>query len=222
MNGTKRIVLVEDRTIVREGLRLIITSCQDYIIVGEADDGYQALKLTEQLQPDLVLMDLSMPRMTGMDAISAIKKHCPDTKIVVLTVHDSEEFILAALNAGADGYVVKEANREELMLAIDNVLRGKNFISPSISGKVISGYIAGKEHVRTTSSIDSLTGREREILKLIAEGYKNKSIAQTFCISVKTVQKHRENLMHKLNLHNLCDIINYAMENGILENHSVR
>jgi DNA-binding NarL/FixJ family response regulator len=212
----KTILLVEDKTIVREGLRLIVSADPEYTIAGEAEDGYQAIALAEQLMPDLILMDLSMPRMNGMEAIRSIKKKCPGAKILVLTVHDSEEFILAALHAGADGYVVKEANRSELMLAIKNVLRGKNFISPSIADKVITGYLENRQGVKAASAFDSLTGREREILKLIAEGHKNREIAQQLYISIKTVEKHRENLMSKLNLHSLSEIITFAFEKGIL------
>lgn len=213
----KRIIIAEDRTIVREGLCLLISSNPVYDIVGEAEDGHQAIKTTVEMQPDLVLMDLSMPKMNGLEAIEEIRKQCPDTKVLVLTVHDSEEFIIAALEAGASGYVLKEATQAELMLAIENVLSGKNFISPGISGKLINGYLESQRPIKPRTLLNSLTHREREILKLIAEGYKNKEIADILYISAKTVEKHRENIMRKLDIHNVSSLTAFAIEKGLIE-----
>jgi two-component system response regulator NreC len=216
MAEQKRILIVEDRTIVREGLRLLVTSDEQYSIAGEAEDGHAAIKVARELQPDLILMDLSMPRMNGMDAIREIKKVCPAIKILVLTVHDTDEFIIASLEAGADGYILKDANKSELMLAIKSVLEGKPFLSPGISEKIISGYLSKQRPQKPKTSLQGLTHREREILKLIAEGYKNKAIAELLCISANTVEKHRENIMHKLELHNASGLTLFAMENGII------
>jgi two-component system response regulator NreC len=216
MAEQKRILIVEDRTIVREGLRLLVTSDEQYSIAGEAEDGHAAIKVARELQPDLILMDLSMPRMNGMDAIREIKKGCPAIKILVLTVHDTDEFIIASLEAGADGYILKDANKSELMLAIKSVLEGKPFLSPGISEKIISGYLSKQRPQKPKTSLQGLTHREREILKLIAEGYKNKAIAELLCISANTVEKHRENIMHKLELHNASGLTLFAMENGII------
>jgi DNA-binding NarL/FixJ family response regulator len=216
MAEKKRILIVEDRTIVREGLRLLVTSDERYTIAGEAEDGHAAIKAARELQPDLILMDLSMPKMNGMDAVREIKKLCMSTRILVLTVHDTDEFILASLEAGADGYVLKDANKAELMLAIENVLEGKAFLSPGISEKIISGYLSKKKPQKPKSSVQMLTHREREILKLIAEGYKNKSIAELLCISANTVEKHRENIMHKLGLHNASGLTSFAIDNGLI------
>ena len=167
-------------------------------------------------KPDLLLIDLSMPKMGGLDAIREIKRYEPETKILVLTVHETEEFVLAALNAGASGYVLKDATHQELILAIRSVLREKRYLSPDISAKVIEGYIDGRKAVKSTSSWESLTLREREILKLIAEGRKNKEIADILFLSAKTVAKHRANLMNKLDLHSASALTAYAMERGLL------
>ena len=216
MKSPYEIVIAEDHTILRQGLRALLSSDPDFEIVGEAEDGRVAVRLVETLSPDLLLMDLSMPRMTGMEAITEIKKRSPATKIVVLTVHKGEEYILSALKAGADGYVLKDAGHDELVTAVKNVLAGKRYLSPDISEKVIGGYLEGRRFLKA-APWDTLTQREREILKLIAEGYKNKEIAEHLFISLKTVEKHRSNLMRKLDLHNTAALTAFAMEKGIIE-----
>ncbi len=212
----KRIVIAEDYTILREGLRSLLSSSPQFEIVGEAEDGQEAIQSVDRLKPDLALMDLSMPRMNGMDAIREIKKRSPETKVLVLTVHKTEEYIHAALQAGADGYILKDSTRGELGMAITSVLEGKRYISPGISERVIEGYLEGRKKVRPSSAWELLTQREREILKLIAEGYKNKDIAKFLYISVKTVEKHRANLMKKLDLHNIQALTAFALEKGIV------
>jgi DNA-binding NarL/FixJ family response regulator len=186
-------------------------------IVGEAADGRQAVRAVEKLGPDLVMMDLSMPRMTGMDAIREIKKRYPETKIIALTVHKTEEYLRTTLQVGANAYVLKDATRDELLMAIENVLKGQTYLSPGVSEKVIEGYLEGKESRLPSSTLGLLSPREREILKLIAEGYKNKEIAADLCISLKTVEKHRANLMKKLDLHNAAALTAYAIEQGLVE-----
>jgi DNA-binding NarL/FixJ family response regulator len=161
-------------------------------------------------------MDLSMPKMNGFEAIREIKKTEPGIKIIALTVHNTEEYILMTLQAGADGYVLKDATHDELIMAVRQVLSGKRFLSPSVSGKVIEGYLEGKKNMPSMSQIDGLTQREREVLKLIAEGYKNKEVANFLCISLKTVEKHRANLMRKLDLHNTSALTLYAVERGLV------
>lgn len=217
MKKPYRIIITEDHTILRQGLRVLLSSDPDFKIVGEAEDGRESVRLAEALSPDLILMDLSMPKMTGIEAIGEIKKRSTDIKIVVLTVHGGEEYVLSALEAGADGYVLKDANRDELTTAIRKVLEGKRYLSPDVSGKVIEGYLEGKTALRKKTSWDTLTPREREILKLIAEGYKNREMAEALFISPKTVQKHRANLMEKLNLHNAVALTVFAIEKGIID-----
>jgi two-component system response regulator NreC len=216
VNQKYRIVIAEDHTILREGLRALLSARPEFEIVGEAEDGRMAVQCIERLKPALVLMDLSMPRMNGMDAIREIKKRSPKTKVLVLTVHKAEEYILATFRAGADGYALKDSTHTELVIAIKSVLAGKPYLSPGISEKVIEGFLEGKRTLKTRTAYDSLTHREREILKLIAEGYKNKEIADSLCISVKTVEKHRANLMEKLGLHNVQALTTFAIEKGLV------
>ena len=216
MNQKQRIIIAEDHTILREGLRALLSSDPELEIAGEAEDGQEAIRCVEKFKPSLVLMDLSMPRMNGMDAIKEIKKRSPGTKVLVLTVHKTDEYILATLQAGADGYVLKDSTNTELRLAIRTVLNGKSFISPGISGKVIEGYLNHKRPLTPSTPWDTLTSREKGILKLIAEGYKNKEIADFLCISVKTVEKHRANLMQKLDLHSVSALTALAIEKGLI------
>jgi len=211
-----RIVLAEDHTILREGLHALLSADPYFEIIGEARDGREAVRCIEKLEPDLLLMDLSMPRMSGMDAIREIKKRYPDIKIIALTVHKTEEYLLTTLQAGADGYVLKDATHEELIMAIKSVMGGKSYLSPGVSEKVIEGYLEGKESHRSQSPWDTLSQREREVLKLIAEGFKNKEIAEDLCISLKTVEKHRANLMKKLDLHNAAALTVYAVQKGLV------
>jgi DNA-binding NarL/FixJ family response regulator len=215
MEIKKRIIIAEDATIVREGLHLILSANPDYIIVAEATNGLEAVSLARKHTPDLILMDLSMPLMNGMTAIWEIKKESPQVRILVLTVHKSDEFIAAALEAGADGYILKDAGRHELMLAVKSVLEGKNYISPGITETLIHGYL-GSQTARPRTLAASLTHREREILKLIAEGLKSREIGDLLCISIKTVEKHRENIMQKLDIHNLPALTSFAIDNGLV------
>jgi RNA polymerase sigma factor (sigma-70 family) len=216
MNKKSRIVIAEDHTILREGLRSLLSSHPEFEIVGEAEDGREAIQCVEKFKPDLILTDLSMPRMNGMEAIKEIKRQSPETKILVLTVHKTEEYILATLQAGADGYLLKDSTHAELLMAVKHVLGGKRYISPGISDKVLEGYLEGKKTLRTRTTWETLTQREREILKLIAEGYKNKEIAEDLCISPKTVEKHRANLMEKLDLHSIQALTAFAIGKGLV------
>lgn len=216
MKKTFNIVLAEDHTILREGLKALLSSQPDLKIVGEAGDGLEAIRCARDHSPDMILLDLSMPRMTGLDAIKEIKRVSTDTKIIVLTVHSTEEYILATLQAGADGYVLKDAHSAELLTAIRHVLDGRRYLSPSISGTIIDGLLQGKKASAIRSSWETLTQREREILKLVAEGHKNKEIADLLCISLKTVEKHRANLMEKLDLHNVAALTALAAEKGLI------
>ena len=216
MKKQYRIAIAEDHTILREGLRALLSAEPDFEVVCEAEDGRDAIRCIERHHPDLVLMDLSMPRMNGLEAIKETKKRSPDTKIVALTVHKTEEYILATLQAGTDGYVLKDTTHSELVTALRHVLSGKQYLSPGISEKVIEGYLEEKRIIKTKSAWDTLTKREREILKLIAEGYKNKEIADYLFVSLKTVEKHRTNLMKKLDIHNVASLTAFAMEKGLV------
>jgi DNA-binding NarL/FixJ family response regulator len=216
MTEKTKIIIAEDHTILREGLCHLLETQGEYEIVGQAADGKEAIKQVENKQPDLILLDISMPRMNGISVIKDIKARYPDTRIMVLTVHKSEEYILETFQSGADGYCLKYANHKELLLGIRNIMSGKRFISPEISDKVLEGYLEGRKTLKPESTWHTLTQREKEILKLVGEGYTNKEIANYLCISVKTVDKHRANLMKKLDIHNASALTAYAIEKGLV------
>jgi DNA-binding NarL/FixJ family response regulator len=199
---------------MKKPYRIVIA--EDYRILREAGDGRDAIRCAEQLKPDLVLMDLSMPKMDGLDAIGEVKNQSPATKVLVLTIHKADEYIFESFKAGADGYLLKDATHAELKLAVENVLAGKPYVSPGVSGRLVTAYLEGRKPVKSVSSLEILTQRERQVLKLIAEGYKNKEIADFLCISVKTVEKHRANLMKKLDLHNASALTAFASEKGLI------
>lgn len=209
------ILLVDDHSILRSGLRSIINSLDNYEVIAEADNGKDALKITLELKPDLLLTDLSMPKTNGTECIRQLKKRLPEVKILVLTMHSTEEHVHAALEAGADGYILKDDCDDELINAIQNIIDGKMYLSPSICNFVINGYLNTLKTEKPLASWELLTHREREVIKLIAEGYKSKEIADYLTISTKTVEKHRSNLMKKLDLHSISSITNYAIQNGL-------
>jgi DNA-binding NarL/FixJ family response regulator len=216
MSGKRRIVIAEDHTIIREGLRALLSSDPEFDIVGEAEDGIEAIKRVERLAPDLVIMDLSMPKMNGVGAIREIKRIAPETKIVVLTVHTNEEYILASFQAGSNGYVLKYASHEELVLAIRTVLNGQPYLTPAASAVVLEAYLEGRKASDGGPFRRRLTARETDVLKLIAEGYRNKQIADFLGISVKTVERHRANLMKKLDLHSGPALTTFALQKGLI------
>jgi two-component system response regulator NreC len=216
MNSPARILIADDHTILRAGIRSLLNMVPNFEVVGEVDNGKDAIYHVGQLKPDLLLSDLSMPKTNGTEAIKRIKNRYPDIKVLVLTVHKTEEYVHAALKAGADGYVLKDDTSDELINAINNILSGKTYLSPSICTEVVMGYLANPGKEMITSSVDQLTTREREVIKLIAEGYRNKDIAQYLSISIKTVEKHRSNMMKKLDLHSTSGITSYAIKNGLV------
>ncbi|MCU7814618.1 MAG: response regulator transcription factor [Candidatus Thiodiazotropha sp. (ex Lucinoma kastoroae)] len=213
----KKIIIAEDHNILRAGLKALLTSNPQFEVIGEADNGREAIRRVIDLKPDLVIMDLSMPGLNGMDAIREIKERMPDVKTLVLTVHNEEEYVLASLKAGANGYVLKDATQNELMTAAERVLNGKTYLSAEITEKVVNSYLnTNNVNQEPVTRWDTVTQRERQILKLIAEGHTNKSMAEYLCISVKTVEKHRANLMKKLDLHSVSALTTYALEKGII------
>lgn len=215
-NKTHNILIVDDHALMRNGLEAMLASEPNYEVVGVAADGMTAIRAVKDLQPDIVLMDLTMPRTSGMDAIVQIKRQHPDVKIVALTFHKEEKYIHATLEAGADGYVLKDDSRTELFNALASVASGNNYLSPSIVDKVVAGYLSGGDTSAAKPSWEVLTRREREVIKLIAEGKRTKEIADYLSLSPKTIEKHRTNLMRKLDLHNVSEVTVYAIKNGFV------
>jgi DNA-binding NarL/FixJ family response regulator len=216
MVDVKKIVIAEDQTLVRQGLRSLLESEKNIKVVAEAGDGIEAIRHVEKHKPDLVLLDLAMPKMSGLSALKDIKNRYPETKILALTFHSSEEYILEAFESGADGYCLKKESHAELLAAIKNILSGKSFISPAISSKVLEGYLEGRKKIKRKTSLETLTQREKEVLKLVGEGYSSIEIGDILCISSKTVDKHRSNIMNKVNLHSAAALTAYAIEKGLV------
>jgi len=211
-----RILLADDHTILRDSLRVLLQHEPDMLIVGEAEDGHAALSLACQLLPDVVLLDIALPLLSGLETLRQIKLACPNVRVLILTMHDNEEYIRQALALGAMGYLLKDASAHELINAIRSVYRGETILSPAVTRLVIENYLRWGE-IQKNNPTDGLTPRESEILQLIAEGYSNKQIAEILCISIKTVQSHRLNLMSKLDLHNRADLIKYAIQRKIID-----
>jgi DNA-binding NarL/FixJ family response regulator len=216
MTDVKSIVLAEDHRLLREGLKALLKVDENLQVVGEAENGLEALKCVEKSKPHLILLDLSMPKMSGLSVIKELKNRFPEIKILALTIHESDQYVLEAFQSGADGYCLKDASRDELLMAIHSVLDGKTYISPGISESVMEGYLEGKKTLKTSTAWDNVTQREKDVLKLIGEGHRNKEIAGLLNISVKTVEKHRANLMRKLDLHNVSALTAYAIEKKLV------
>ena len=208
-------MIVEDHTLLREGLSTMIASDPQIVVVGGADNGLDAVRQAVALKPDLILMDINMPVMNGTEALIDIKKRDPSIKVMMLTAHKAEEYIRDCLQSGADGYVLKHSTRDELMSAIHIVLNGRTYLSQEVSVQIVSGY-KGTVNPHAQSAWQTLSMREREVLKLVAEGNTNKAISGLICVSIKTVEKHRSNLMKKLNLHNSASLTAFAIEKGLL------
>ena len=210
-----KVVVADDHTILRQGIKALLDNQEGIEVVGEAKDGREAIKTIEELLPDVILMDIAMPGLNGLEATRRIKKKFPKVKVVVLTMHANEEYIFQILNAGADGYLVKETAFQDLISAINAVHKGEAFMSPSVSKKVMTDYIQraqGEEKV----SFDTLTTREREVLKMVSEGKSNNEIAAFLSISVRTVENHRANIMRKLKLKKTADLVRYAITEGLV------
>lgn len=212
-----RILLADDHTILRAGLRMMLNAQLDFEVVGEAQDGRQAIQEAQRLQPDVILMDITMPDMNGIEATRQIKKLLPETKVLILTMHEHDEYVFQALRAGASGYMLKEAADTDLISALRVIQNGQFYLSPTAQSVMVGDYLQRVRTGEEKDSYSSLTEREREILKLVAEGYTNNQIAERLIISPKTVDTHRTHVMDKLNLHSRAELVKYAMRRGLLE-----
>jgi DNA-binding NarL/FixJ family response regulator len=212
-----KVVVADDHTLVRKGLCAILEGESEIEVVGEAEDGREAIRKVEQLEPDVVLLDITMPILNGLEATRQLKKRFPKLKILILTMHDNEEYVFETLRAGASGYLVKRSAPNELISAIKAVYREGSFLSPAISKRVIDEYVrVGPKKVKADEEFGKLTEREREILQLIAEGRANREIAELLHISIKTVESHRSHIMEKLNLRNIAELTQYAIRKGLI------
>jgi DNA-binding NarL/FixJ family response regulator len=211
-----RLVVVEDHAILREGLRALLELEPDLAIAGEASNGIDAVPVVESLKPAMLITDIALPRRSGIELIGCLRQMRLDLKILVLTAHSSEEYIRAALNAGADGYVLKDASRADLLQAIRAVLGGQTYLCSSVTAKVVSGYLRPKAGDAEVVTVEHVTGREREVLTRVALGQSNKLIARALGVSIKTVEKHRANLMRKLTLHNTAAVTRFAIRHGMV------
>lgn len=213
---TSRILLAEDHTILREGLKALLGGMPGLQVAGEAVDGMEAIRLANDLQPDLIMLDLSMPRTNGLEALREIKRANPQIRVLILTVQKAEDYVHAALHAGADGYVLKDSSSADLFQAIQSVLAGERYLSPAVATTLVGLYLGAKDNSGLRSTFDLLSSREREVLKLLAEGHRTRDIGEHLCISPKTVEKHRASLMEKLNLHTIPALTAYAIEKGLV------
>ena len=212
-----RVLLADDHTILRAGLRMMLDAQPAIEVVGEASDGRQALAEAQRLQPDVVLMDITMPEMNGIEATRQVKRALESTRVLILTMHENEEYLFQVLRAGASGYILKEAASTELISAIRIVCAGRFYMSPSAQSMMVGDYLQRVRSGEERDSYSALTEREREILKLVAEGHTNNQIAERLFISPKTVDTHRTHIMDKLNLHSRAELVKYAMRRGLLE-----
>jgi two-component system response regulator NreC len=215
-----RILLVDDHAVVRAGLRMLLAADVELEIAGEAENGAAGVRLARELAPDVVLMDISMPDMNGIEATRRIKEACPDVAVLALTMHEDDQYFFEMLAAGASGYVPKRAAPNDLISAIHAVRGGGMFLFPSLARLLVNDYLHQRaDHTGGSprGGFDTLTDREREVLALIAQGRSNQEIADALVISIKTVNRHRENIMAKLNLHSRVELVRYAIEKGLIE-----
>jgi len=212
-----RVLICDDHTILREGIRLLLNSQVDMQVVGEAMDGRDAVAKAHALKPDVILMDIAMPSLNGLEATKQIRRDDPNAHVLVLTMYESDEYVAQMLEAGATGYVLKKVAGSQLVYAIRAVYQGEAFLYPSITKRLVEDYLRRIETGQERALSDTLTDREREILQLIAEGHTSKKIADLLNLSIRTVQNHRAHVMQKLGIHDRGDLIKYAIQKGIIE-----
>ena len=212
-----RVVLAEDHALVRAGIRSLLEKLVGIEVVGEAADGHAALELAAATAPDVLMLDVSMPGLNGLEASSRAVRRFPRTRVLVLSMHANEEYVQRALEGGARGYLLKDAGAEELELAVRAVARGETYLSPAVSKQVIAGYV---RRTRVPGSLEGLSPRQREVLQLIAEGHTTKQIAKKLGVGVKTVETHRPQLMRSLDIHDVAGLVRYAIRMGLVSSAS--
>ena len=212
-----RVLLADDHSIVRKGLRSILEEDSLFEVVGEASNGREAVELTESLQPHIVVMDVAMPQLNGLEADAQVQKIAPGSKIIILSMYRDETYILRALTAGARGYLLKDTAEDEIVPAVRAVIRGNTYFSPAISKTLLDDHIRYLQKRGLQDSYDLLTDREREVLQLLAEGRSNKEVANVLNLSLSTVETHRTNMMQKLNLHSSAEIVLYAVRKKLIQ-----
>ncbi len=212
-----RVLICDDHTILREGIRLLLNSQPDMEVVAEAVDGREAVDKAREFKPDVILMDIAMPLLNGLEATKQIRRDQPAARVLVLTMYESDEYVAQMLEAGAAGYVLKKVAGSELVYAIRAVYQGEAFLYPSITKRLVEDYLRRVESGQERDTFNGLTDREREVLQLIAEGHTNKEIADLLNLSVRTVQNHRAHIMEKLGMHDRGELIKYAIQKGIIE-----
>jgi two-component system, NarL family, response regulator NreC len=211
-----RILLADDHGVVRKGLRFLVESEPDLEVVGEAADGREAIELAGRLEPNVIVMDIGMPRLNGIDATTEIVRMHPQTAVIILSMHSDETYLLRTLSAGAKGYLLKDSAEEDLVLAIRSVSQGMPFFSPAIAKTLLDDYVRRLQQNGAADSYELLSGREKEILQLLARGKTNKEVATLLDVSAYTVETHRAHIMQKLNLHNTAEIVLYAVRKKIV------
>lgn len=211
-----RLIVADDHAIVREGIRRLLQSEPDIEVVGEAGDGVAAVELAQSLKPDVVCLDVSMPRMNGVEATRRIKAALPDVGVIILTMHEDEDYVFELVKAGASGYVLKRASARDLVDAVHAVVGGHTFLHPMIARRLVSAHEASRSRDEEARRFDGLTERERQVICLIADGLTNKEIAERLTISVKTVETHRTHIMEKLDLHDRAHLVRYAVRKGLV------
>lgn len=216
MNRPIRILLADDHAILRDGIRALLNDETDLQVVGEADNGRQALEKARALRPDIVIMDIGMPLLSGLEATRQIRRDVPEARVLILTMHQNDEYLAQVMATGASGYVLKDVAGRELVAAIRQVAEGESFFSPPMAKSLSGLYLRSLEAEKTHDPYEDLTIREREVLQLVAEGFTNHQIAEMLSLSIKTVKTHRLHLMQKLDLHDRTELVKYAFQKGII------
>ncbi len=215
-NSPISVFLADDHTIVRQGLAKLLEGESDLRVIGDAENGREAVKKVEKLKPDVVLIDIAMPLLNGIEATRQIRRSCPDTKVIVLSMHSHGRYISELLTIGASGYLLKDSTGSDIINAIHAAISGDTYLSPAISRRVVEGYVSMKQRSPQEDLYSTLTNREREVFQMIAEGRSTREIADTLCISPSTVKTHRGNIMEKLEINNISQLVQFAIRVGIV------